>query len=361
MKSINLFINSLNGGGAEHQLTLLANFLVNKGYSVTITTISESADHYTLDNRIIRFRIGGQSSARKMFNIWKYFLTLRTDCLISFCQRNSFFALPPLFLRRKIKVICGERNLTIGKSSRIEKILTRFLYKRAQYIVSNNHSQEKHLKEIAPDLSAKLSTIINYTDLNQYKVHATPNNSYTKIGVFARFDAQKNCIRFCDAVATLKRDTESPFEIHWYGNRYSGGKETEIYKNLVERIKSNQLTDCFFLHDPVKDTAPIITEMDAICLPSLYEGFSNSVAEAIACGKPMIVSEVSDNGYMVHEGENGFLFNPLDVEDIAQALVKFIDCNSEKRIAMGVASRKIAETLFNKEQFVNDYIKLIEN
>lgn len=360
MKSITLFINSLCGGGAEHQISLLANFLVDKGYSVTITTISNSADHYKLDDRVIRYRIGGHSNIRKIMNIWKYFLTLKTDCIISFCQRNSFFALPPLFFRRNIKVICGERNLTIGESPRIEKILTKFLYMRAQYIVSNSHSQENHLRAIAPNLNKKLLTIINYTDLEQYKVLPVPINGCPTLGVFARFDAQKNCARFCDAIATLKHSSEKVFKIHWYGNRYSGGKETETYKDLVERINKNKLTDCFFLHDPVNDTAPIISEMDAICLPSLYEGFSNSVAEAIACGKPMIVSNVSDNVYMVRDDINGFLFNPLDIKDMAQAIKKFINCSPEKQVEMGIASRKKAEELFDKEQFIFEYINLIE-
>lgn len=361
MKSVTLFINSLSGGGAEHQISILANQLVNCGYSVTLTTLSNSEDHYTLDKRVFRFRIGGVSAFEKIVKIWKYFLNVKTDCIISFCQRNSFFALPPLFFRRKIKVICGERNLTVGKSNSIEKILTKFLYKRAQHIVSNNYSQENHLREIAPYLKSKLTTIINYTDLEQYTANYLTNNFCTKIGVFARFDKQKNCIRFCDAIATFKHSTKKTFEIHWYGNRYSGGKETESYKELIERIKSNNLEDCFFLHNPVKNTAPVISEMDAICLPSLYEGFSNSVAEGIACGKPMIVSNVSDNSYMVHENENGFLFAPSDIDDIVLALRKFFDCNKENLIIMGENSRKIAEKIFQKDKFIQSYIRMIES
>ena len=129
------------------------------------------------------------------------------------------------------------------------------------------------------------------------------------------------------------------------------------YKNLVEQLG---IEDVIHLNDHVQNVAELMPMFDAICLPSLYEGWSNSISEAICCGKPMLVSDVSDNKYMVHDGENGFLFNPESIDDMVNTFDKFFQLNMEQRRAMGLISRKIAEQLFDKEEFVAKYIKLIE-
>ena len=75
----------------------------------------------------------------------------------------------------------------------------------------------------------------------------------------------------------------------------------------------------------------------------------------------MICSDVSDNSVMVHNGENGFLFDPEDVESIVSAFLKFISLSSDEREEMGKRSREIAMSLFDKEKFVSEYVNLIEN
>lgn len=100
-------------------------------------------------------------------------------------------------------------------------------------------------------------------------------------------------------------------------------------------------------------------EYHAICLPSLYEGFSNSIAEGICSGKPMLVSDVSDNGVMVKDGLNGYLFNPNDCESMCEAFVKMCNASEDDMVAMSKKSREIAEALFDEDRFINEYIKLL--
>lgn len=98
---------------------------------------------------------------------------------------------------------------------------------------------------------------------------------------------------------------------------------------------------------------------DAICLPSFFEGFSNTISEAICCGHPVICSDVSDNSLMVKEGENGLLFDPKNIESMSQAIISFYNLPYEKVIEMSANSRRIAEALFDKEKFVNSYVRII--
>ena len=75
MKRITFFINSLSSGGAEHQLAVLANFLNECNYDITVATISNTHDYYTLDNNIKRAYVGRyKNKILKLLSIWRYFI-----------------------------------------------------------------------------------------------------------------------------------------------------------------------------------------------------------------------------------------------------------------------------------------------
>ncbi len=362
MGKITLFICSLSSGGAEHQLVQLANMLVEKGRLVTVATFADLDDHYTFDDRIKRHRIGAhRSSLVRFLMIFWYFLTIRTHCVISFGQRENAICLLPLLFRPDIRVIAGERNFTVGKPSRYEKILTKFLYRRATYVVPNSYSQRDYLVRKFPYLKGKTVTITNYTDVEEYCSMPIPLNEPRRLVIFARYCPQKNGVRFVEAVKIASERTKKTFVVDWYGNIHNkNGECQDEYVKMKELIERYGLDDVLKLNNHVKDVRKVLLKYDVACLPSLHEGFSNAISEAICCGRPVLASEVSDNHIMVHDGENGFLFNPLSPENIAERLLKFLDLSNEKQIEMGVRSRKIAETLFQKKLFFDSYIHLIE-
>lgn len=362
-KNITLFICSLSSGGAEHQITELGRLLIKRGYQVRLVTFADAEDFYSYPTEILRIRLAqGCSTWRKFLSIFRYFITTKSDCVISFGQRENLLCLLPLLFRRKIKVINGERNFTKGRASILENVLHKCLYRRSDAIVPNSYSQRNYIVEHNAKLANKVFVITNYTDINKYTTAPQPNNEIVKIGIFGRYTAQKNCIRFAEAVSRLKQKVSSKFIIEWYGNQtYKTNQPNEEYIAFANKVKELNIEECLHLYDHTHDVTALMPNFDAIALPSLWEGFSNSISEAICCGKPMLVSDVSDNSVMVKDGINGFLFNPLDVEDICNAFEKFFNTSFEQRNKMGIKSRKIAEELFSAEKFVNQYINLIEN
>lgn len=365
MKRIILFINSLSSGGAERQLCELASGLAERGYDVTITTYADMEEQYSYSPLVKRYHIAPErSSAIKLLSIWYYFLSLKTDCVIAFCQRNIRFCMEALQFRSRkgIRIIASERNFTVNKPTNHEKALMNRLYKYVDYIVPNNHAQHNHIVELKPEYESKTITIINYTDINFFAPSPLPNNSPLRIGVFGRYDIQKNCLRFVEAVRLLKEEATVPFQIDWYGNQSLKDKSPNpFYLDMKSKIKEYNLQDQLILHNHVKDVASEICLFDAICLPSLWEGFSNSISEAICSGRPCLVSDVADNHVMVEDGVNGFLFNPNVTGDIASAFLKFLTLGQSERQRMGNASRKRAEELFDREKFIQQYIDLIES
>lgn len=361
MKKIICFTASLASGGAEHQMLILATLLHNRGYDVTLVTCFDYPDHYTIPENLARVNLKVKGNRiHKEFQVIKYFISAHADCIISFREQINFMVLIPMLFRRKIKIIVGERNLTVGRPTFYGWMDIKLLYRRADFIVCNNYSQEEYIKSVKRSYSKKLLTIINYTEIDKYKPFAKKRNDILNVGVFCRYAEQKNYKRFAKAIKLVREKTDIKFIINWYGaipNPSHKNNHYLLFQNLIDNLS---LTDIIHLHDSTKDVVNTMSNMDAICQPSIYEGFSNSLSEGICCGKIVLAGKVSDNVRMVKESYNGFLFNPYSEQDIADAFIKFLELGDSERVRMENNSRKLAVSLFDKDKFVDSYIKLIE-
>ena len=95
------------------------------------------------------------------------------------------------------------------------------------------------------------------------------------------------------------------------------------------------------------------------CLPSLYEGFPNTLCEAMSCGKPVLCSRVCDNPSIVSEGKNGLMFDPTNEGDMANTIKRFFDLPLVEKEKMGKMSRDISEKIFSEVSFIRKYIEII--
>lgn len=362
MKAVTFLGACLSSGGAEHQMTLLMGFLADKGYDVTFVSFMDEPDHYVLNSSVKRVRLAvGKSTFSKVLAVQRYLLWAKMDVLFAFSQRMSVLSLFAMLFRPKVKVISGERNYTIGRATKFEKILLNTgIYRRSNYIVPNSYSQGRYLSSLKPYLKKRIRVITNYTDINEYRPSEPPNNEIIRIGVFCRFERQKNFVKFVEAIAKLKDVASRPFHVDWFGNHvFKNPAQILYFQEGVSLIERKDLQHIITIHDPTNNVSELIPTFDVMCLPSIFEGFSNSISEYICCARPVICSDVSDNSVMVHDGENGFLFNPDVTDEIVNAFRRFLSLCDDERKTMGSRSREIAETLFDKNTFLDAYVDLI--
>jgi sugar transferase (PEP-CTERM/EpsH1 system associated) len=105
------------------------------------------------------------------------------------------------------------------------------------------------------------------------------------------------------------------------------------------------------------DVAEWVGSFDVFVLPSLFEGISNTLLEAMSVGVPVIATRVGGNVEVIEEGKSGFLFNPGDAETLA-TLLKQLATDRELRSRMGAEARKRIERRFRLEEMMNNYTKL---
>lgn len=107
------------------------------------------------------------------------------------------------------------------------------------------------------------------------------------------------------------------------------------------------------------DIPEIMQFLDLFVLPSLREGISNTILEAMASGLPVVATRVGGNPELVEEGKTGMLVPASDPAAMAEAIWKYAN-NSEMLIRHGQAGRKRAELHFSMEKMVLNYLRVYD-
>lgn len=100
------------------------------------------------------------------------------------------------------------------------------------------------------------------------------------------------------------------------------------------------------------DADEIMKAIDALVLPSLWEGFGIVLIEAMAAGKPVITTQISNMPEIVRNGVNGFLVPPSNPVLLAKAMRK-MSSHPHQAKRMGNSGRRIARERFSLDRMVN--------
>ena len=355
---INLFIDCLGAGGAQRQLVGLAIMLKEKGYNVKVSTYydidfyKKQLDDAGVSNELIP---GADNTKKRILAVQSYFKKEHPDWVIAYQETPSLVACAAKVLGCNYKLMVSERNTTqvVGMNERVRF----FLYRWADAIVPNSYSQEKYLAEHHPWLKRKLKTITNFVDLEHFALVERQKREVPEIAIAASIWESKNTLGFIDAVAELAKKGHK-FHVSWYGKTESN---IEYFNKCQSKIEDYGVQEYIELKEKTKQIKTVYQTADFFCLPSFYEGTPNVICEAISTGLPVACSDVCDNSIYVHEGVNGFLFNPLDTASIANAFKKMLSVDITEYAKLSARSRAIAEEKLSQARFKNEYIEIIES
>ena len=142
-------------------------------------------------------------------------------------------------------------------------------------------------------------------------------------------------------------------------SRVSEKEYLEVIYKLIEEYKLEEnvkiITE-FLSHDDVKK---LYIASDIYVLPSLEEPCPTCLLEPLACGKPLVGTNVGGIVTMIKNDWNGFLVEPANEEELAEKIKYLID-HSEKWEEMGRNSRRLAEEEFDWEKIAEKYLEVYE-
>jgi glycosyltransferase involved in cell wall biosynthesis len=355
MEKILCITDSLASGGAQRQLVLLSRLLTIKNYEVEVLTYhdipfyKQLLDEYNIPNHSIR----SVNLLHRLIQLRRKIIRYSPDTIIAYQEVPSLcVSLLRPFLP-KLKLIVSERNTT-QRITAIDKFRF-FMFQYSDVIVANSHTQGRFLKTHYPYLNSKIRVITNTVDTEVFApIGKEVDKTIRTITVVSSEKNEKNFFRFANAIKLLE-NTSDKFNVCWYGINKS---VIDAHQNYLHDLG---IGDCMKVYLPIIDIQRVYQESDFFCLPSLYEGFPNTLCEAMSCGLPVVVSRVCDNPFIVEDGINGFLFDPLLVEDIAMSIKKLLSLSKIDIEKMKKNNRKKAMVLFSENTFIDNYIKIIES
>jgi glycosyltransferase involved in cell wall biosynthesis len=107
------------------------------------------------------------------------------------------------------------------------------------------------------------------------------------------------------------------------------------------------------------DIELLMRGLDAFVLPSLAEGISNTILEAMATGLPVVATDVGGNRELIDDGITGRIVPSADPERLAQAMLEDF-CDRDRARGHSRAAREAAEKRFSLDRMVADYCALYQ-
>jgi len=361
-----LLIRSLDPGGAERQLVVLAKGLRERGHYVTVVVFyAGGAMQMELAQAGITVH---DLRKRGRWELVRFFLRLhglvrrvRPEVLYAFLQLPNLLSVLLKVLHPTLRVIWGVRasNMDLAQYDRV----TGFAYwlesrfaPFADHIIANSHAGAAvALSKGFP--SQKLVVVPNAIDAERFAPDARARGRVRSewevdgeaflIGLVGRLDPMKDHETFLKAAALLARERPDI--------RFACiGDGPPAYQSRLQTLTADLALEGKVLWLPAQQDMPaVFNALDILTSASSYgEGFSNVIGEAMACGIPCVVTDVGDSAWIVGDAER--VVSPRDPEALCRALIKVLDLSVEEQARLGENARLRVQRKFSVERLVSE-------
>ncbi len=350
-KKVIVFTGALSSGGAEKQSILLAKAL--KPY-YTITIISyygeRELERYLIflkEENINYIQLKG-SFFKKIKVFTKELRVNKPYAIINFLPSNNVIGglIGKLFGVKRI--IGGVRSSRQSTLKYFELLISHHLFNHKT--VFNNYAGLEYFGRRG--FSKSKSFVITNSLYPIPERIVKKSNEQIIILIVSRFETYKDYNTALNSFKLLVENTKREVFLDIVG---TGPLETDI-RNWV---KENDMERRIKIHINPENIFDYYRRAYVFLQTSLFEGFSNSIMEAMSYSLPIIATDVGDNQFLVRNNENGFLCPVGVVEKIAECLKILVE-NSEKRICMGNKSYDYIQKNMSLDKFGSEFKRLIE-
>lgn len=351
-------VSNLEYGGAQRQIVELVNNMDPDRYLVRIVSLS---DYLPLQKQL-RPGIDVDVVYKKSrfdftvaFKLARLIRQFNIDVIHSYLFDAEIAArLAGLLSFRRPVVIGSERN-TDYALKRVQLVAYKLTKKLVDAVIANSRAGASFNAETLGQPESLYRVIHNGVDTNKFKPQDRAmarqplglTEDDVAIGVFASFKAQKNHPFLFEAILPIL-DRYPRLRLVLVGDMLFQGMHgsDDYHAGVMKMIETTRLAGhCVLLgnRDDIQDVYPAC---DFTVLPSLFEGTPNVLLESMACGVPVVATNVSDNAIIVEHDRTGLLVDSGDVAGLRSALTLMLD-NEEKRIVLGKNARERMVSAFS--------------
>ena len=341
-KRVLQFIGSFHQGGSERQAVALSRLLKNDGtfdvYAATLNNegvLRSEMDEIGLPE-IPQFPLTSFYNANFVMQVRrcaKYLRENKIDIVHTHDFYTNVFGMAAATLAR-VQVKIASKRETGGMRSGAQEFVEKLAFGRANAIVANSMSVRDHLidRGISP---AKINVIYNGIDLSRFE-----NPAADRTATLRQFGLPTDeNLRFITLVANLRhhvknvpmllRAAKRVAETHKNTHFIIAG-EGELETELKALAAQLGVADRTHFIGRCTDVPSLLHASYACVLTSTAEGFSNSILEYLAAGKPVVATNVGGASEVIDGGVNGYLVNSDDDETMAGHLIELLQDHKKK-------------------------------
>jgi glycosyltransferase involved in cell wall biosynthesis len=300
-------IRSLGRGGAQRQLVALATALHRAGWEVAVACFY-AGDAFQRELvqagvPVIDLRKRGRwDVAGFLWRLWRMFRVRDPDVVHGYLTVGNLLALLSRLAHRRVRVVWGVRSAYMDRArydrlSRLTFRCSRLCARFADLIIVNSDAGAAHHAALGYPRK-RIRVIPNGIDTRHFRFDASgrarvrgewrvPDDALL-VGLVGRLDPMKDHPTFLAAAARLvARDARWRFVC-------VGEGKPEYAARLRAQAEALGLSRRLVWAGPRGDMPAVYSALDVLASTSYGEGFPNVIAEALACGRPCVVTDVGD-------------------------------------------------------------------
>ena len=331
--------------GAARFAERLAGGLARHGHNVHIIASAFDANHGSFTeihdgqaltvHRIKSYRIPQHKSLRY---VWPFSLQRKTDKILRDVKPDAVHIQSHLIMGRYLVKSAKEQGIRLLATNHImpenlikySVIIPKFLEKTAMKMawadagrvlkqvdfITTPTRRAAQLLEAAAGVEDVLAISCGI-DASKF-ANATPTtNSSPSILFLGRLDYEKHIHNLLRAVAMLPKKLNTQVEIVGDGGERKYLENLALELGIAKQVK--------FLGHITEDELPKAYERATLfAMPSIAELQSIATMEAMASGRPVVAADAMALPHLVHDGDNGYLFQPNDVQEFSAKLKKIL-------------------------------------
>ena len=229
-------------------------------------------------------------------------------------------------------------------------VLDRLYEPFTKHVVCVSDALAEYMANTVGISKSKISCIINGIDEAKFHGARTPQKDVAnRIGIIARLAPVKDLTTLIHALQILRdKGTEATLTIA------GDGPERKNLEHLADSLGIINTVNFLGFR---RDIPAILADIDIFVLSSLSEGTSLTLLEAMAAGKPVVVTNVGGNPAIVQNEENGLLVPPAEPAALAEALHRLM-MDREMRERMSDANKCAIRERYSLREMASAYEQL---